>query len=105
MSKRPQKHEDDDGRTVADMSGVTRPNLWSFRFPSDAPWYQKQGPNKPDPDMDPDRPPRAPDPNSQLSPSERRSYILAAVGAGLGIAAVFGIVFAIAIFIIGHVHC
>ena len=32
MSKR--RYEDDDGRTIVDMSGVERPNLFSFRNPS-----------------------------------------------------------------------
>ena len=32
MSKR--RYEDDDGRTVVDMSGVERPNLFTPRIPS-----------------------------------------------------------------------
>lgn len=107
MSREPKKIEGDDGRRIADMSGVTRPNLWSFRFPSSAPWYKNNGGEKAEQLAEPGGVTYPPtyDPNKQLTPTERRSYILAAVGAGLGIAAVFGVVFAIFILIIGHVHC
>lgn len=106
MSKAPKKYEDDDGRQIADMSGVARPNLWSFRFPSSAPWYRKDGkPAAKDPDLAEDAPSEQPYPGSTLTPTERRSYIFAAVGAGLGIAAIFGVVFAIVILMIGHAHC
>ena len=106
MSKAPKKYEDDDGRQIADMSGVTRPNLWSFRFPSSAPWYQKGGkPAAKDPDLAEDAPPAREYPGSTLTPTERRSYMLAALGAGLGIAAIFGVAFAIVILLIGHAHC
>ncbi|MBQ7060200.1 MAG: hypothetical protein IJM85_00300 [Clostridia bacterium] len=94
------KHDDDDGRVIADMSEVTRPNLWSFRFPSSAPWHRKER----EAAADIQQTEAKYDPNKQLTPEERRSYILAAVGAGLGIAAVFGVVFAIFIILIGHVH-
>lgn len=105
MSKEPKKYEDDDGRQIADMSGVTRPNLWSFRFPSSAPWYKNGEKKAKDPDLAEPARPREPDPNATLTPSERRSYIFAALGAALAIAAVFGVAFAIAILIIGHLHC
>ena len=103
---RKKQYAEDDGRVIADMSEVTRPNLWSFRFPSSAPWHRKEKAAKAEVRQDeaPSQSPAAYDPNKQLTPEERRSYILAAVGAGLGIAAVFGVVFAIFIILIGHVH-
>ena len=104
MSKRPEKHEDDDGRTVADMSGVTRPNLWSFRFPSTAPWYSSQGKASAQEGEQNDAADK-PDPFRQMTRGETRSFIFAAVASALGIAAVYGVVFLIAILIIGHASC
>ena len=34
MSRKPRQYEDDDGRTIIDMSGVERPNLFVPRIPS-----------------------------------------------------------------------
>ena len=103
MAKQKQS-EDDDGRTIVDMSGVTRPNLWSFRFPSSAPWHQNEARKKAQEEGDGAQ--AKPDPfQSQLTKEDRRAYILVAVGSALGIAAVFGVVFAIAIILIGHAHC
>ena len=108
-------YADDDGRQIADMSGVTRPNLWSFRFPSSAPWNrnggkpaakgEQQAANAPAEGEEGAAPAAKPDPFRQISPKERGMFILAAVGTALGIAAVFGVVFAIAILIIGHTSC
>ncbi len=102
MAKEPRKYDDDDGRRIADMSCVTRPNLWSIRFPSSAPWH-KQEREKARQEAE-NAPAAESRPQDQLSKEDRRAYILAAVGAGLAIAAVFGVVFAIAIILIGHVH-
>lgn len=94
MAKEKKTFDDDDGRTIADMSGVTRPNLWSFRFPQSTP-SKKEEPEE-------ERPDRPWDTSDQLSRSERRKYILGALGAAFLVALPFGIVFAIAIYIIGH---
>lgn len=101
MDNKPRKHDDDDGRRIADMSGVTRPNLWSFRSPATAPWHERERQKQVEEEKTASSQQR---PQDQLSKQDRRAYILAAVGAGLAIAAVFGIVFAIAIILIGHVH-
>ena len=102
-------YEDDDGRTVADMSGVVRPNLWSVRFPSSAPWYKggkkAAGEATAESAGAQEAPEAKPDPFRQISKEERGAFILAAVGSALAIAAVFGVVFAIAILIIGHLSC
>ena len=107
MAKERKKYDDDDGRTIADMSEVTRPNLWGIRTPSSAPWNKKpQNENSGSgEDEAQEASPKPYNYEDNLSKEDRRVYILAAVGSGLAIAAVFGIVFAIFIFIIGHVHC
>ena len=35
MAREKKTYADDDGRTIADMSGVTRRNLWGIRIPGD----------------------------------------------------------------------
>ncbi len=35
MGRKPRKYEDDDGRTIADMSGVERPHLIMPRLPGE----------------------------------------------------------------------
>ena len=103
------QYDDDDGRTIVDMSGVTRPNLWSVRFPSSAPWHQddaaRKRRNKQAQEEAESGQAKANPYQSQLTKEDRRAYILVAVGSALGIAAVFGVVFAIAIILIGHAHC
>lgn len=87
------KHDDDDGRTVADMSGIDSPSLFG-RLPkkktsrSDADATDGGSTDKPweaDKDM--------------LSRGERRAYIFTALLSGIGIWAVFTAVFALIIFI------
>lgn len=97
-------YDDDDGRSIADMSGVTRPNLWSFRFPSSAPWHKAEAAKARAARAEAGEAPGAEkkDPFEGLSKQDRRAYILAAVGGALGIAAVFGVVFALFIILIGH---
>lgn len=104
--KQRKQYDDDDGRTIVDMSGVTRPNLWSFRFPGEM-RDRKNGKDKEDPrEKAAKEAAGKADPfHSQLTKEDRRAYILVAIGSALGIAAVFGVVFAIAIIIIGHAHC
>lgn len=93
MARDKKTFDDDDGRTIADMSGVTRRNLFSIRLP------ESSAVESPDTEPQPDRPW---DTSGQLSRSERRTFILGAVSAALLIGLPFAIVFAIAIYIIGH---
>ena len=73
------KYDDDDGRTIADMSGVERPPLLV-----PAPLKKKfSGKSSP-----------------EMSKGEGRSYIFGALGAGLAIAAVFIAVFAVLILVL-----
>ena len=93
MARNKKTYDDDDGRTIADMSGVSRRNLLSIRLPESA------AVEAPESQPQPDRPW---DTSGQLSHSERRTFILGAVSAALLIGLPFAIVFAIAIYIIGH---
>ncbi|MCR5781521.1 MAG: hypothetical protein K6G90_02170 [Clostridia bacterium] len=63
-------YEDDDGRTIADMSDVSRQPLILPRLP------KKQKPAENEPETD-------------LSKNERRAYVRGALGAGLAIGGVF----------------
>ena len=63
-------YEDDDGRTVADMSDVSRQPLILPRLPK----KQKPAENEPE---------------TELSENERRAYVRGAIGAGLAIGGVF----------------
>lgn len=76
-------YEDDDGRTIADMSGVSRPNLFLPRLPP------RQRDSRPATQPEPlER--NAPGGQPELSREERRWYILGALKASLLIALVFG---------------
>ncbi|MBQ1674551.1 MAG: hypothetical protein II069_00735 [Oscillospiraceae bacterium] len=97
MARDRKTFDDDDGRTVADMSGVSRPNLWGFRYPSSAPAGGKEPDNREEPQQD-----RPWDTSGQLTRRERWHFILGALSAALLIALPFAIVFAVAIYIIGH---
>ena len=87
MTREKKRYPDDDGRTVADMSGIGRQPLLLPRF-------KKRG------DRDPDQTEGAQQPDVPLSKEERRSYLFGALGAALLIAAVFVVVFAVAIIIL-----
>lgn len=81
--------EDDDGRTVADMSGIEMPSLWLPRMPK-----TEEPPAPPQPearDTAEDRP-WEPKPG-ELSPQDRKLYVLAALKASLliGLAFVAGL--------------
>lgn len=88
MFRKKRVYDDDDGRTVADMSGVERTPLMVPHLPdkkADAPDSAEQ----------PDRPWE-----QNLTKSERRSFVLGAMSASLLIALIFIVVFAIAIALI-----
>ena len=95
MARDKKTYADDDGRTIADMSGVTRRNLLGIRLPESA------AVEAPEPEPRPDRPW---DTSGQLNRQERRTFIWGAVSAALMIGAPFAIVLGIAIYLIGHFH-
>lgn len=76
-------YEDDDGHTIADMSGVSRPNVFLPRLPP------RQHSPKPAPQPGPPEE-RAPWEQVNLSREERWWYILGAMKAALLIALAFG---------------
>ncbi len=84
MAREKKTYPDDDGRTVADMSGIERQPLVLPRL-------KKRGQPEQDGTDDASRP------EVPLTEQERRSYVFGALGAALLIAAVFVIVFAVAI--------
>lgn len=94
MARNKKTYEDDDGRTIADMSGVSPPNLWGIHFPS-ASTDGNESPREEEPD-------RPWDTSGQLSRQERRMYILGALGAALLLCVIFGVCFAAVILIIGR---
>lgn len=79
MSKK--KYDDDDGRSIADMSSVGQPNLFTFRNPKD----KKEQAQTPDEDQS-ERPWEK---KPEMPKEDRRAYVLAAVLTALGVGAVF----------------
>ena len=85
MDKRKQ-YDDDDGRTIADMSDIARQPLLLPRFKKD-----KTPPQEDATEQD------KPWENNSFSKEERRSYIFGALGATFLIGAVFAVAFLILI--------
>ncbi len=79
MSKK--KYDDDDGRSIADMSNVGQPNLFTFRNPKDKN-EQAQTPDE-------DQSERPWEKKPEMPKEDRRAYVLAAVLTALGVGAVF----------------
>ena len=79
-------YDDDDGRTIADMSGLERPRLIVPRH-----WDNMSKPTAaPTPEQEEEACPRPWEPVAdELSSEDRRVYILAAVGSGLLIGGIF----------------
>ncbi len=99
MAREKKTYADDDGRTVADMSGVTRRNLWQIRIPGDRQGEKDSAPQWPPQDKKADRPW---DTSGQINREERRAYIWGALGAAMLIGLPYAIVIAAAIYLIGH---
>ena len=78
-------YDDDDGRTIADMSGLERPGLILPRLRGG------RRPASPPPEQEEQESAQRPweQPGDALSPEDRRVYIFAAVGAGLLIGGIF----------------
>ncbi len=98
MAREKRIYDDDDGRTIADMSGVTRRNLIGIRLPESA--AEKPAASAPE-HADPDRPWEN---KNALSREDRRSYILGALGASLMIWAVYAVVLGGAILLITKLY-
>ena len=91
MAKKKQ-FADDDGRTVADMSGVSRQPMIAPRFSE-----LKRDKKEPEKAEAPDDKPWE---DVSLSKSERRSFTLGALSAALLIGGIFVVVFFILIYLI-----
>lgn len=70
MSREPKNYEDDDGRTIADMSDIQRQNLFSFKVPEKKSHHEEEN----------DRPWE-----NRMSREERRATVFGALGASLAI--------------------
>lgn len=84
MTRKKRQYDDDDGRTIADMSGVGRPNpLFLPRAPLGR---KKEEPEQP---QQPQEGAERPWEDAPISREERRMYILGALKAALLIALAF----------------
>ena len=92
MSKK-KNYDDDDGRVVADMSGIERQPLIIPRFD-----HLKRN-DRDDVQNGENEAQKSPWDDTQMSKSERSAFIGGALAAGLGIAAVFIAIFGIVIFL------
>ncbi len=92
---RNKKYDDDDGRIVADMSGIERQSLIIPRF------GKKE--NKM-PLSDPEEESSNPWENNKLSKQERRAFVTGALGATIAIGSVFVIAAALLILFITKVY-
>ena len=91
MKREPREYEDDDGRTVADMSEVHRRNV-----------FLPRGTHQESPKCENEKNESTSNQNPPLNRKETRSFIMGALSAGLLIALVFiiGLGLAIAIMLL-----
>ena len=96
MAKKKREYDDDDGRTIADMSGVERPNLFTFR--STQSLRQGTPPSSEEGDAsEPDYSKYYNRSTDEMSRKEAFMAIMGSLGAALLIAGIFIAVFAVAI--------
>ena len=97
MARRERVHEEDDGRTIADMSDLARPGMFGFRKPQKPSAAPAAAPEQPSAD----EPWREAEP--LMTPEERRWYVLGALKAALliGMAFVVGIGLVVLLFVAG----
>ncbi|MCR5808571.1 MAG: hypothetical protein K6G56_03315 [Clostridiales bacterium] len=91
MARKRKTYEDDDGRTIADMSGVTRRSIWVPRAPAGSealPKEEKAGESGEKP---------------TVTKEQLKYYIFGALGAALLLVAILGVVFALVIFVFSKV--
>jgi len=78
MSYQYHPSEDDDGRTIADMSSLEQPRIFPLRKKKASEHSEREGKHN-----------RPWEPETPFSKEDRRAYVLAAVASALLIAAVF----------------
>lgn len=90
MAKNKKQYDDDDGRTIADMSDVTRQPLIVPDFSKKSEKKEQSESEKHD--------------DFELTKSERRAFISGALSATLAIGSVFVIIGGIVIFLLTKIH-
>ena len=83
MSKKPKVYDDDDGRTIADMSGISRQPLILPKFSQ----FKKNNENPSDEKEE------KPWEDNSFSKKERRSFVFGALGAAVLVGTVFAVAF------------
>lgn len=96
MGRKKRVYEDDDGRTIADMSGVSRPNLMSFRPMGAEETPQPAAPKEEAPKADR---PWEKDKNA-MTREERNAYVWGALKASLLVGAAYVLGFGLFILLI-----
>ena len=86
MARRRREYEDDDGRTIADMSGVSRPGLLGHHSPGMAGETENS--------------PAQSRPEDVIPPEDRKWYVLGALKAALLIALAFIVGLGVVIFVL-----
>ncbi|MBM6897056.1 hypothetical protein H9X86_06690 [Pseudoflavonifractor capillosus] len=90
MARKPKKYEDDDGRVIADMSGISRPGLILPGDTASKPQTQPQQPEERQEDLRPWE-------DSGMSREDRRAYVWAALKSALLIGIIYVVVFGLII--------
>lgn len=96
MPRNKKVYDDDDGRTIADMSDISRPPMIVPDFSN----VKKEKPlNVPE-----EQPEDKPWEEAPISKQERRAYVISSIVTALGIGAVFVIAGGLFIFLITRLH-
>ncbi len=82
MARKPKKYEDDDGRVIADMSGVSRPNLLHLGG-------SMSKPSQPHQEIPEEEKEERPWEDTGMSREDRRAYVWAALKAALLIGLIY----------------
>lgn len=90
MARKPKKYDDDDGRVIADMSGISRPGMF---LPGDS---KPVPPSRPQEEEEKEENLR-PWEDTGMSREDRRAYMWAALRSALLIGAIYLVAFALLI--------
>lgn len=87
MARKPKKYDDDDGRVIADMSGISRPGMF---LPGDS---NAVPPSRPQ-EVEEEKENLRPWEDTGMSREDRRAYMWAALRSALLIGAIYLVAFA-----------
>lgn len=90
MARKPKKYEDDDGRVIADMSGISRPGLIRPGHPDSKPQPRPEQPEGQEENLRPWE-------DSGMSREDRKAYIWAALKSALLIGGIYIVAFGLLI--------